>query len=82
MPQQEVGSRSDKLISDQKVYITRHILIVSRISHKRCSKSYIALFVSNTHVRRFYSLVNYGHYPLLVSIETAVLHKLIGLPLQ
>ena len=54
MPQQEVGSRYDKLLSDQKVYITRRILIVRRISYKQYSKSYIALFLSNTHLRRFY----------------------------
>ena len=61
MPQQGAGSRSDKLLLDQKVYITRWILIVRSISHKRCSKSDIALFLSNTHWRWFYSLVNYGY---------------------
>ena len=68
------------MLSDQKVYITRQILIVRRISHKRCSKAYIALFLSNTHLRRCYSLVNYHHHPLLVTIKPQVFHKLIGRP--
>ena len=72
MPQQEAGSRSDKLLSDQKVHITRRILIVRRTSPKWCSKSYIALFLSNTHLRQFYSLVNDRHYSLQVSIKVAV----------
>ena len=78
MPQQEAGSRSDKLLSDQKVYITRRILIVRRISPKRCSKCYIALFLSYTHLRRFYSLVNYRYYSSLSSINPQFVHKLIG----
>ena len=78
MPQQEAGSRSDKLLSHQKVYITRRILIVRRISPERCSKSYIALFLSNTHLRSFYSLVNYRYHSLLSSINPQFFHKLIG----
>ena len=70
------------LLSDQKVYITRRIFIVRRISPKRCSKSYIALFLSNTHLRRFYSLVNYRYYSLLPSINPQFFHKLIGPPWQ
>ena len=80
MPQQEAGSRSDKLLSDQKVYISRRILIVRRTSHKQCSKSYIALFLSNTHLRRFYSLVKYRYYPLPVSIRPQFFHKLFSPP--
>ena len=77
IPRQQADSRSDKLLSDQKFYITHRIVIVRRISPKRFSKSYIALFLSNTHLRRFYSLVNYGHYPLLVTRNPQFLHKLL-----
>ena len=73
MPQQEAGSRSDELLSDRKVYITRRFLIVRRISHKRCSKSNIALFLSNTHLRRFYSLMNHRYYSLNIIHRPTVL---------
>ena len=73
MPQQEAGSRSDKLLSDQKVYVTRRFLIVRRMSHKRCAKSYIALFSSNTHLRWFYSLVNNRYYSLNIIHQPTIL---------
>ena len=78
MPQQEADSRSDSLLSDQNVYMTRRILIVRRISPKWCSKYYIALMLLNTDLRRFYFLVNYCHYPAPVSIRPQLFHNLIG----
>ena len=80
MPQQEAGSRSDKLLSDQMVYITCRILILRRTSPKRCSKSYIALFLSNTHLRRFYSLVNHSYYSRQSFINPQFFHKILGPP--
>ena len=80
IPQQEADSSSDELLSDQGFYITHCILIVSGTSHKRCYKSCIALFLSNTHLRRFYSLVIHCHYPLPVSINWQFFHKSIGPP--
>ena len=80
MPQQEAGSRSDKLLLDQLVYITRRFLIVRRTSHKRCSKSHIALFLSNTLLRRFYSLVNYRYYSLNIIHQPTALSLVIRTP--
>ena len=77
MPQQEAGWRSDKLLSDQKVYITRRILMVTRISPMRCSKSHIALFLSNTHLRWFY-LLRHTFCPLCW-VNTIVLISSISL---
>lgn len=76
-PQQEVDWRSDNLLSDQELYITRRILIFSTISYKQCPNSYRALFLSNMHLHQFYSLVNYYHYPLLLPTIPQLFDKLI-----
>ena len=78
IPQQEADSRSAKLLSDQKVYITRCILIVGRICPKQCSESDIALSLLNTQLRRFYCLVIHRRYLLSVLTKPQFLHKLIG----
>ena len=52
--------------------------MVTATRHKPCSKSYTALFLLNIHLRLFYSLVIYCHYPLPASINPQLYHKLIG----
>ena len=53
----EVTVRSDNPLSDHDFYISPRNYIVNGISPKRCSKSHIALFTSDTHLRQFYLLV-------------------------
>ena len=53
----EVTMRSDKPLSDHDFYINPRNYIVNETSPKRCSKSHIALFTSDTHLRQFYLLV-------------------------
>ena len=78
MPCQEPDSRYYKLLSDQKVHITPYILRVRRTSHKRCPKSYVALFGLKTRLRRSSTHVNFRHYPTPVTIKPQSFHKLIG----
>ena len=53
----EVTTRSDKTLSDHDFYISPRKYIVNGIRPKRCSKSHIGLFTSDTHLRQFYLLV-------------------------
>ena len=52
-PQQAAPMRSDNSLSDRTLYINYVFQIVERTRPKQCSKSYIALFLSNTHLHQF-----------------------------
>ena len=49
--------RSDNLLSDGTFYISHAFQIVERARPKQCSKSTIALFLANVHLRQFYLLL-------------------------
>ena len=68
------------LPSHQVFHITPYILIGGMISHKLCSKFYIALLISNSHLHHFYSLVIYRHDHRPVSIKPQVFHQILVSP--